>query len=56
MQVVWNRIILSDTSSLTLDNLASTDPAGYAGLEDDVDWHWDHIFDQFRKTWPGSWA
>lgn len=43
-QVVWNRIILPDTSSLTLDNLAGTDPAGYAGLEDDVDWHWGRIF------------
>lgn len=39
MQVVWNRIILPDTSLLTLDNLAD-----YAGLEDDVDWHWDRIF------------
>jgi hypothetical protein len=44
VQVVWNRIILPDTSSLTLDNLAGTDPAGYAGLEDDVDWHWDRVF------------
>ena len=35
VQVVWNRIILPDTSSLTLDNPAGTDPAGYAGLEDD---------------------
>lgn len=44
VQVVWNRIILPDTSSVTLDNLAGTDPAGYAGLEDGVDWHWDRIF------------
>ncbi|VFR53212.1 Conjugative transfer protein TrbI [plant metagenome] len=44
VQVVWNRIVLPDTSSLTLDNLAGTDPAGYAGLEDGVDWHWDRIF------------
>jgi hypothetical protein len=44
VQVVWNRIILPDTSSLTLDNLVGTDPAGYAGLEDDVDWHWGRIF------------
>ena len=43
VQVVWNRIILPDTSSLTLDNLVGTDPAGYAGLEDDVDWHWNRI-------------
>ena len=44
VQVVWNRIILPDTSSLTLDNPDGTDPAGYAGLEDGVDWHWDRIF------------
>ncbi|HFH4240588.1 TPA: TrbI/VirB10 family protein [Pseudomonas aeruginosa] len=44
VQVMWNRIILPDTSSLTLDNLVGTDAAGYAGLEDEVDWHWDRIF------------
>ena len=43
VQMVWNRIILPDTSSLTLDNLVGTDPAGYAGLEDDVDRHWGSI-------------
>ncbi|RLM14181.1 conjugal transfer protein TrbI [Gibbsiella quercinecans] len=43
VQVVWNRIIMPDTSSLALDNLAGADPAGYTGLEDDVDWHWDRI-------------
>lgn len=44
VQVVWSRVILPDTSSLTLDNLVGTDPAGYAGLEDGVDWHWGRIF------------
>lgn len=43
VQVVWNRLILPDTSSLMLDNLVGTDPAGYAGLEDGVDWHWDRV-------------
>ena len=43
VQMVWNRIILPDTSSLTFDNLVGTDPAGYAGLEDDVDRHWGRI-------------
>lgn len=42
-QVVWQRIILPDTTSLTLDNLVGTDPSGKAGLEDDVDWHWDRV-------------
>jgi type IV secretion system protein VirB10 len=44
VQVVWNRLILPDTSSFKMDNLVGTDPAGYAGLEDGVDWHWDRIF------------
>jgi len=44
VQVVWDRVILPDTSSLTLDSLAGTDPAGYAGLEDGIDSHWDRIF------------
>lgn len=43
VQVAWNRVILSDTSSLTLDNLVGTDPAGCAGLESGVDWHWNRI-------------
>src|SRR3546814_11948538 len=34
---------MPDTSSIVLDNLAAAAPAGYAGLEDDVDWHWDRI-------------
>ena len=43
VQIVWNRIILPDTSSLTLDSLVGADPAGYAGLEDGVDRHWGRI-------------
>lgn len=43
VQMVWNRVILPDTSSLTLDNLVGTDPAGHAGLEDGVDRHWGRI-------------
>ncbi len=43
VQAVWERIVMPDTSSIVLDNLAATDPAGYAGLEDEVDWHWDRI-------------
>lgn len=44
VQVVWNRIVLPDTSSLTLDNLVGSDPTGRAGLEDGVDWHWGRVF------------
>ncbi|MBS7777724.1 TrbI/VirB10 family protein [Acidovorax sp. CCYZU-2555] len=43
VQVVWNRVILPDTSSFQLDNLVDTDAAGYAGLKDRVDAHWDRI-------------
>ncbi|RRH90357.1 TrbI/VirB10 family protein [Variovorax beijingensis] len=41
--LVWMRLILPDTSSVALDRLPGIDPAGYAGLEDAVDWHWDRI-------------
>jgi type IV secretory pathway VirB10-like protein len=41
--LVWTRLILPDTSSIALDKLPGIDPAGYAGLEDGVDWHWGRI-------------
>ncbi len=41
--LVWTRLILPDTSSISMDKLPGIDPAGYAGLEDGVDWHWDRI-------------
>lgn len=41
--LVWTRLILPDTSSISLDRLPGIDSAGYAGLEDGVDWHWDRI-------------
>lgn len=44
VQVVWQRVILPDTSSLTLDGFVGADPAGYAGLEDGVDMHWRRLF------------
>lgn len=37
--LVWQRIILPDGSSIQIDNLPATDAAGYAGLEDRVDFH-----------------
>jgi type IV secretion system protein VirB10 len=37
--VVWQRIILPDGGSLSLDNMPAADPAGYAGLADKVDFH-----------------
>lgn len=41
--LVWTRLVLPDASSVALDKLPGIDPAGYAGLEDGVDWHWDRI-------------
>jgi type IV secretion system protein VirB10 len=37
--VVWQRIIMPDGSSIVIDNLPATDTEGYAGLEDEVDFH-----------------
>ena len=37
--VVWQRLIRPDGSSVLLDNLPATDPAGYAGLADQIDRH-----------------
>ena len=37
--IVWQRLILPDGSSLRIDNVPATDPSGYAGLQDKVDFH-----------------
>lgn len=37
--VVWNRIVMPDGSSIVIDNTPAADTAGYAGLEDEVDFH-----------------
>lgn len=37
--IVWNRLILPDGSSIVIENLPATDAGGYAGLEDEVDFH-----------------
>lgn len=37
--LVWQRIILPNGSSVEIDNLPAADPAGYSGLEDEVDYH-----------------
>lgn len=37
--LVWRRIVFPDGSSIVLENMPATDRAGYAGLEDDVDYH-----------------
>ena len=37
--VIWQRLIRPDGYSLVIDNLPATDEGGYAGLEDQVDYH-----------------
>ena len=41
--LVWNRMILPDISSMTLDRLSGIDAAGNAGLADGVDRHWSQL-------------
>ncbi|USA38870.1 TrbI/VirB10 family protein [Pelagerythrobacter marinus] len=38
--LAWNRLILPDGRSIVLERQPAADPAGYAGLEDRVDYHW----------------
>ncbi len=38
--LVWNRLIFPDGRSLVLERLPGADGAGFAGLEDGVDYHW----------------
>lgn len=37
--VVWQRILMPDGSSVSIDNLPATDTQGYAGLTDKIDLH-----------------
>mgnify|MGYP000454072166 CR=1 FL=1 len=37
--VVWQRLIMPDGSSLRLDNMPASDPSGFSGLADEVDFH-----------------
>jgi type IV secretion system protein VirB10 len=38
-RIVWQRIVFPDGRSLHLDDVPATDAGGYAGLEDEVDFH-----------------
>lgn len=38
--LAWNRLILPDGRSIVLERQPAADPAGFAGLEDNVDYHW----------------
>lgn len=38
--LAWNRLILPDGRSITLERQPGADPSGYAGLQDRTDFHW----------------
>lgn len=38
--LVWNRVIFPDGRSIVLERQPGADAQGYAGLEDEVDYHW----------------
>lgn len=42
--LVWTRLILPDGRSINLDREPGADPAGRAGLADQVDNHWGQLF------------
>jgi type IV secretion system protein VirB10 len=42
--LVWNRLILPNGRSITLERQPGTDAAGFAGLEDEVENHWGQLF------------
>jgi len=42
--LVWNRLIFPDGRSIILERQPGVDAQGYAGLEDEVDYHWSALF------------
>ncbi|QGM46060.1 TrbI/VirB10 family protein [Methylocystis heyeri] len=43
--LVWTRLIMPDGTSIVLERQPGADAGGYAGLEDEVDNHWDKLFE-----------
>ncbi|HEX7791448.1 MAG TPA: TrbI/VirB10 family protein [Afipia sp.] len=41
--LVWNRIIMPNGTSIVLERQSGADSAGYAGLEDGIDYHWGNL-------------
>jgi len=42
--LVWTRLIMPNGASIVLERQPGADTEGYAGLEDDVDYHWGTLF------------
>ena len=43
--LVWTRLIMPNGRSIVLERQPGADPAGYAGLEDEIDNHWSMLFE-----------
>lgn len=41
--LVWNRVIFPNGKSIVLERQPGADTQGFAGLEDDVDYHWGNL-------------
>jgi type IV secretory pathway VirB10-like protein len=41
--LVWTRLIMPNGRSIVLERQPGADAAGYAGLQDDVDYHWKEL-------------
>jgi len=42
--LVWNRVVMPNGTSIVLERLQGTDPQGFSGLEDEVDYHRGQLF------------
>ena len=42
--LVWTRLIMPNGRSIVLERQPGADTQGFAGLEDEVDQHWDRLF------------
>ena len=42
--LVWTRLIFPNGRSIVLERQSGADTEGYAGLEDQVDYHWSRLF------------
>jgi type IV secretion system protein VirB10 len=42
--LVWTRLLMPNGRSIVLERQPGADTQGFAGLEDDVDHHWDRLF------------
>jgi len=42
--LVWTRLVFPNGRSIVLERQSGADPEGYAGLEDQVDYHWGRLF------------